>query len=1171
MQRTGLFSRTKRCDDDKKDKKRARSEERNKNVSKDFSIAPSRSSPSPKGAKVEKSKENDMIANNVRNSQPNNANGEQKQGKKQHKIRRKLLMGGLIKRKNRSMPDLREGQDGQANASVEGTSNTLPKQSVDDSSVGLKGNEVCQSLSGYLSEGHLEFTGNSNGSPGSTSNPNLERSRLMRKSFHGSAGKVLHVAKVPPPPPLRTTSQLSKSKCSGEVHNEQQSEKSVYPTSESQCTSNPPQDQNGTYWNHVNATNSAGGANRTSNYTDYSSESHSLPFLPSYSIEQNSANVPTSCPSNYNSKPRIQDDVVQYANGILYEPTFVVTRADVHNEQSPVKQQNQVDSLPPYPESGNVSHSRQPSEDFPPPPYPSIHSVSHSRQASEDFPPPPPPIDESSNHVHDQQQYQEQYQHQYQQQQYQQYQQHQHQQQQQIVHMQQRQQQLDNQHISSLLSQLQMKRDQILACEASREEKRSEEQEEEEKSSGETWLRELQAKQAERRMKKQGPLEQDIPKVRSSAPTISGPTIARRTSDLMMNSFGQSYDQSSRDVPDCPRVVSSVKDMAARFEQIKLQPVPKTEPDQKILTKQNVNCVSPSPLLDAPQDVQVEESRPMKLSTENLANFTKTDNSSSQSIMNSSFESSSSQNSFISTTAPNNPMQIQQSGLNQAIMSMSLTLPHENGLPIDYPEDDISEVAMQNTIQNTTILPSEDDIAPRKVKRRIGKKKSVSFCDQVVLVATAEDDEKDSYIPNPILERVLRSAMNKPETAQVLREIRSLQEAEMNRENCTATKFQQQTLPLKSEADSVPATPYQDQLRSVNPIPIPDTIKPTFGRQNSNESVGSLSDKKLCSSYGNEGQDVVRDTYSGLPNVSKPPTSYSPQLQQQIRYSQNGYMTYLQSQSTYPQAQTSHPRNQGIPLSQTQKPASPYPTQIQYVQNNVQQQKGMSQKSSYQTYYQLEQQHNQMNKQMSQQQQPNINQRITNHNASPITVQHSQQQFVYPPTQSPSPYQNQYSHSSYQGYPYQSVPQQNRINQPLPQYQPPPNPPTSYQQQQSMQNYQQRHDNYQRAPQKADQQNILAPNQTYPNALQNGQIQSNMKYPTYQHPPVSKQSKQMHFVPTSKGNPTVTQSTSPLQKPTVGGTARTAPCHLCRKKQVSEPAIYCSDCDFYMSRFRPKN
>ncbi|XP_076673518.1 ubiquitin specific peptidase echinus isoform X2 [Andrena cerasifolii] len=1182
IQRTGLFSRAKRCDDDKKDKKRARSEERNKNISKDFSIAPSRSSPSPKGVKVEKPKESiDTVNSNVRNSQSSSSNGEQKQGKKQHKIRRKLLMGGLIKRKNRSMPDLREGQDGQANVSVEGSSSTLPKQSVDDSSVGLKGNEVCQSLSGYLSEGHLEFTGNSNGSPGSTSNPNLERSRLMRKSFHGSAGKVLHVAKVPPPPPLRTTSQLSKSKCSGEVHNEQQSEKSVYTSSEGQCASNPAQEQNGAYWNHVNAGNTSGTGNRSASYPDYSSESHSLPFLPTYSMEQTSAAVPASCQSNYNNKPRIQDDVVQYANGILYEPTFVVTRADVHNEQSPVKQSSQADLLPPYPENGNVSHSRQPSEEFPPPPYPSIHSVSHSRQASEDFPPPPPPIDENSNHSVEsqQQQYQQQYQQQqYQQQQYQQqqYQQQQYQHQQTLVSTQQRQQQLDNQQISSLLAQLQIKRDEILASKA-REEKRPEEQEDEEKSSSETWLRELQAKQAERRMKKQCPLDQDIPKVRS-APTMAGPTIARRTSDLMMNSLGQGYDQASRDVPDCPRVVSSVKDMAARFEQIKLQPVVKTELEQKPPTKQNVNCVSSSPLLDAPQDVQqLEESRPLKLSTENLASFSKPETPPGQAVLNSNFESNSSQNTFVSTIASNNLANTQQSALNTVIMSMSLTLPHENGLPIDYPEDDISEVAMQNTIQNTTILPSEEDITPRKVKRRIGKKKSVSFCDQVVLVATAEDDEKDSYIPNPILERVLRSAMNKPETAQVLREIRSLQEVELNRETCTGTKFQQQTLPLKSEADSIPATPYQDQLRSVNPIPIPDTIKPTFGRQNSNESVGSISDKKLCSSYGNEGQDVVRETYSGLPNVSKPPTSYSPQLQQQIRYSQNGYMPYLQAQSTYPQTQTSHPRNQSIPISQTQKPASPYPAQMhgQYVQNNVQQQKPMCQKNTYQTYYQLEQQHNQMNKQMSQQQQqqqqPSANQRITNHNASPITVQHSQQQFAYQPTQSPSPYQNQYTHSSYQTYPYQSVPQQNRMSQPLPQYQPPPNPPTTYQQQQGVQNYQQRHENYQRPPQKPDQQNILAPNQTYPNALQNGQIQSNMKYPTYQHPPVSKQSKQMHFVTAAKGNTTVAQSTPSLQKPAVGGAARTAPCHLCRKKQVTEPAIYCSDCDFYMSRFRPKN
>ncbi|KYM85476.1 Inactive ubiquitin carboxyl-terminal hydrolase 54 [Atta colombica] len=858
-QRTGLFSRTKR-EDDKKDKKRARSEERNKNISKDFSIAPSRLSPSLKGVKIDKSKETEINAT-VRNTQLNNAAAiEQKQGKKQHKIRRKLLMGGLIKRKNRSMPDLREGQDGPTNVNAERNASVLPKQSVDDSNVGLKGNDVSQSLSGYLSEGHLEFAGNG---PGNTSNPNLERSRLMRKSFHGNAGKVLHVAKVPPPPPLRTTSQLSKSK---------------------------------------------------------------------------------SCQTNYNNKPRIQDDVVQYANGI-YEPTFVVTRADVHNEQTPVKQQFQPDSLPPYPENSNISHSRQPSEDFPPPPYPLIHSVSHSRQASEEFPPPPPPIDEPS-HLQETQQHH--------------------------VQPQQRAQQFEAQQIGGLLAQLQNKREQILT-EDSNKEKRMQEQEDEEKSSSETWLRELQAKQAERKMKRQGPLNQDIPKVRiPSIPTIPGPTIARRTSDLMMSNLGQNYDQ-GRDVTDCPRVASS-------------------------------------------------------------------------------------------------------SELNAAMLSMSLTLPHENGLPVDCPEDDISEVAMQNTIQNTTILPSEEDIAPRKVKRRIGKKKSVSFCDQVVLVATAEDDEKDSYIPNPILERVLRSAMNKPETAQVLREIRSLQEAETIREN-TAAKFQQQTLPLKSEADSVPATPFQDQLRS------------------------------------------------------------------------------------------------------TQKPASPYPTQMngQYIQNGMQT-KILPQKNGYGTYYQqqlhnqLEQQHNQMNKQATVQSQNTLNQRIPSHNASPITVQHSQQQF-YPPNQSPSPYQNQYSQSSYQGHPYQTVLPQNRAGQPIPQYQSSSNSLAyQQQQQQNTQNYQQRHDNYQRQlshNQKLEQQGPMVSNQ-YPKTMQNGQIQPNAKYPAYQHPPLSKQ---MHFtMSTAKVVPMITQP--PLQTPTGIATtvrAHVTPCNLCRKRNVLEPTLYCSDCDFYMSRFRPTN
>lgn len=1096
-QRTGLFGRTKRCDEEKKDKKRARSEERNKNITKDFSIAPARASLSPKMTKTEKSK--DTVPENPSknaSSGPSPVSNDQKQSKKQHKIRRKLLMGGLIKRKNRSMPDLREGQDGQTtpvDPKIHHTS--IPKQSVDDSSVGLKGSDASQALSGYLSEGHLEFSGNN----GTAGNPNLERSRLMRKSFHGSAGKVLHVAKVPPPPPLRTTSQLSKSKSSGEVR-DKPTEKAQFPLD---CKEQP-QDQNGLYWNHQNSSSLMNQAPANSNF-GYSGEPHSMPFLPSYAVEKS---APTAAQmQNINGKPRVQDDVVQYANGILYEPTYVVTRADVHSEQSPAKQQHLGESLPPYPENNAVAHSRQPSEEFPPPPYPVMQmAATHSRQASEDFPPPPPPINDGEQ-----------------------------------AKIQMQEPQYESQQISNLLAQLKMKRDQMLAAEAEEKGKEATMAEDEDKASSETWLRELQAKQAERRMKKQGPDHDNKSRQQMIQQISPGSTIIRRSSDLMMNAIGN-FEAPGRDVPDCARVVSSsVKDMAARFEQIKLQPQIKPEADVKGAQQKNM-----------PSDEILQE----HAVTENPNNsammheaFTKLP----QPSANFSLDFNSSHETFVS--APSGYQE--NSGLNAALQSMSLTLPHENGLPIDYPEDDISEVAMQNTIQNTTILPNEDDIAPKKAKQRIGKKKSVSFCDQVVLVATAEDDEKDSYIPNPILERVLRSAMNKPETAQVLCEIRSLQEAEMNRENAAAPKFQQHTLPLKSEANSVPATPFQDQLRSVNPIH--DTPpNSTYPRPNSVETV--------TTSHPHDG---VREA---LIKASNAYPTQNPNAQQ-IRYSQNGYLQPLPQQAGYGQVPTQHIRNQmqNVPLSQTQKPASPFPTQIhnQFPQNNMQQLKVNGPKNGYSAYYQLEQQHNQMNKQISaqQQQQAALNQRIQGHTASPVTVQ-QQQMINYPPNQSPNPYQQQYpqqnsAQSPYPGYPYQSVSYQGRANHVLPQYQSPPHPAAMYQQQQN--GYQQR------PQQKMEQPNVLAPNQTYPSTMQNGQISSNMKYPAYQHPPMPKQTKQMILQTGTKAGPG-SQPMTTLQKLSyISSAQKTAPCHLCRKKQVAEPAIYCVDCDFYMSRFRPKN
>uniref|UniRef100_A0A0K8SUJ4 Uncharacterized protein n=1 Tax=Lygus hesperus TaxID=30085 RepID=A0A0K8SUJ4_LYGHE len=57
------------------------------------------------------------------------------------------------------------------------------------------------------------------------------------------------------------------------------------------------------------------------------------------------------------------------------------------------------------------------------------------------------------------------------------------------------------------------------------------------------------------------------------------------------------------------------------------------------------------------------------------------------------------------------------------------------------------------------------------IRRKSSKKKNVTFCEQVVLVATAEEDKSNSYIPNPILERVLRSVLHRDPPHQETKEI----------------------------------------------------------------------------------------------------------------------------------------------------------------------------------------------------------------------------------------------------------------------------------------------------------------------------------------------------------------------------------------------------------------
>lgn len=259
---------------------------------------------------------------------------DNKSGKKQHKIRRKLLMGGLIRRKNRSMPDLTEGAGDAQNKEA----TAQQQKAADDSSVGVSPKMDTSAQSGYLSEGHLEYHV-------SNVNPSLERSKLMRKSFHGS-GRQLVVAKVPPPPPLRKTSALTREL----VEEHHMAQKNL---------------QNNFYNQHEQI----------------------KPF--------HEANM--SLISNVSSNTSMSEDSCQ----------TIITCAQVHQEQSPLKpsdimptpsgyqpkfllQQPKVESVD---EVDHIMPARFGSVmDLPP--YPSPPSTTcHSRQASEDFPPPPPCID----------------------------------------------------------------------------------------------------------------------------------------------------------------------------------------------------------------------------------------------------------------------------------------------------------------------------------------------------------------------------------------------------------------------------------------------------------------------------------------------------------------------------------------------------------------------------------------------------------------------------------------------------------------------------------------------------------------------------------------------------------------------------------------------------------
>ncbi|XP_019877125.2 uncharacterized protein LOC109605007 isoform X3 [Aethina tumida] len=935
-----IFSRSKNKESQKVREKRSRSEDRNK-LSRDFSIAPEiiTGKDTLKKAKEEKEDKKDKDGKT----------------KKQHKIRRKLLMGGLIKRKNRSMPDLTDTAADEP---------APPTTTVDDSSVGLKGSETPNGMCGYLSEGHLEFTGNN-------ANPNLERSKLMRKSFHGSAGKILTAAKVPPPPPLRTTSTLSKAKSNGgEVCNE-------------------------------------------------SERKYSTPNDISY--YQNQQQFMNSSPVYNQSLPYISNYQNAYDSHTYYGNNTVITKADVHHEHTPPKNNynsshidsgvDEVDCLP-----SPAEHQLEL------PPYPSpMGSAIHSRQASEEFPPPPPPLDLSA-----------------------------------LDEYLQKPTPPEEPSPNSLLAQLQNKRREILTNEGGEVKTPTTEV----KSSGHTWLKELQAKQAALRMKK--------------------------SQDLKENADSDSI----KTVPyEKHHSVKSVKDLASKFEI--------------------------------------------------------TDNG-----------------SFNLNKAPTNN--------NNNSHNVETTVVKDEPIPQRQIDEEILEVEMLSAAVKKTLNMSHEDDGRRPRQ----KKKSVSFCDQVILVATAEDQEDDSYIPNPILERVLRTAMNKPESAAIRQEIIALRENEMKKnesqtENiqvCNEEVFNQQPLYVRRNSvdNLLNQVACEDSPKNYGqPVIVQRRIsdggqyQPHNGYNNAPEQHVVMPQQVPPNGYCN-GQV---NSYHQVPPQYVEYGQYSSPSQPQYKEQEHCNPQYSPAYGNQPHyGNTSQLQNSPqtpspmLMQSRQMQPSPNTPQNNQYNGHTPFRQspyQPIPQNSPAYAYY------NQNRPQNGYRQSPADFTQTGQYSPvnRPYVQQHRQtpvnQQNIYANHHSPSPAP---SNASYNYHPAMyKGPNNNYDNQRTPEANPNPNYRMEYDNQSPTyqrlpQYYPERSDVYQRVP---------------------------MPHPEQMYQPKALLKKTVSFEPGTKGgdSPTPKAMVTPIVVNNANNSVPTdkTKCNLCRKKNVVALNLYCTDCEFYMSRFKPKS
>ncbi|XP_060801679.1 uncharacterized protein LOC106142898 isoform X1 [Amyelois transitella] len=922
---------------------------------------------------------------------------DKKSNKKQHKIRRKL-MGGLIRRKNRSMPDLTEGADGNNDA----TNKDKRVISIDDGDVGRKKNDDKGNLSGYLSEGHLEY------SAASGTNPNLEKSKLMRKSIYGSAGKMLTATKVPPPPPLRTTSQLSGPKFESEVMHGMQ-------TSPAQ-----PLVSRENNFNYSHDPEEDGGFSE-----QYGDEPQSLPFLPS---------TYGGNPMNLHNQS-IESQQSQNCH-------MVVTKAMIHQEQSPVKRDtiptphvpmNRVQNLSNFDNGIDVVDCAMPVRRSPPifelPPYPSpMNSVNHSRQPSEEFPPPPPPIDltplqDELNHIQNATEYYS------------------------YDNMLQR-------SVKDLYSQLQEKRHQILSNKNSYNEIKPT------SNDSNSLLQELQAKQAAIKLKRSNSLEGQL----------STPGENSQVSDSIVNRHMQKFESMAQNAS------SDVERSHLDFGEIR---------DNRDV----INC----------------------------------------------------------SNQPNNFMNYRRTS------SSSIDPKHL--------QDDYIDQKSPTTINSPVMYG--DHLKP--------KKKSVSFCDHVVIVSSKAEEEEDSnYIPNPILERVLKSAMNKrPMTTMPLQS----EKPSLHRQDSFDSQSSRSTTLSSTPSAGLPGdSAHADYIRSQNGYPAYQMATPAQAvRQYNAQKANSVYDRIPPPPVSHNQTNInTNQIYQQLPNGS-PQNASNP-----IPYNQPPAPAAYNSHNASPPNFSQNPvnrlnpaHNQSFPpahnnLQRSVPNTCPHPPNQLHHSNQAP--NNYHANNNYSTNRPYPQ---------------NIPSTSTPYQSVPTNSPAYQSYHTPPTSYASSEYSSRYAMNGTNHYsaapapsPYQRVPPPHgevpaeNYNNP---YQKIPNP-QYHDNANRLREPDTRHyaNSYQQRPNYSQPMNMDSPVHT--------RNEEQFQYPQnaynpYEHlpPPKQMQKKSVSFEPGTKGgteSPIPSHVSDSYYIDNQVSSAQKTLCNLCRKKSLNPPALYCPDCDFYMSRFK---